>query len=252
MAFQINPTHLYGRLIKRGSTPKPAVMLQVPLDFTQATTLQFSMPVQAGIKNATGLDHIQSVKIDNSNNPQTTSITFDNGDVIACPAYCQAIFPVFFGGLTLAFIAVSAGNVLVPITFLNTRENAVIWTTKIPVAGTVNVTGSQVFTQPANGAFTDASATLVAGGVANVTPLFALNGARQLLQTRNPATPTSQGIAGVEPVYLGLSDPAVTVGKKGSWELLPGESLPQFLMTTTEAIYWVAATTGHLLTAKYM
>ena len=250
MTTQINPNSISGKAISRGMSPKQASQLPINLDFTTDTILLLNLNLQQGIRNVGGISGIQSVFIDNSNNSANVSITLDNGQIIVCPPFSQAIFPVFFSGQQLNFKATSTGAVLVPIIFLNTREQAQLWSTRVPIAGSVNVSGSQVFTQPAGGVFTDASGMLAVGGAAQL--LVAVNGARQLLQIRNPATPASQGIAGVEPIYLGFSDAAVTVGKEGSWEVLPGESLPQFLMTTTEAIYWVAATAGHLLTAKTM
>jgi len=252
MPLSISPNTLVAKAISRGKTPAKAGQFPVPLQFQNAPDgiVTCAVNIQTGVRNNHGIDGLQSIYIDNSNNAQTVSIAFDSGQVIVSPSYSQAIYPVFFSGNQLNFVATSTGGVQVNLIFLNTREQAQLWSTKIPIGGSVNVTGSTIYSQPKNGSFTDASAALAAGGTAQL--LLAANGARQLLAIRNPATAASQGIAVPEPVYLGFTTAAPTIGGQGTWELLPGESLPEFLLQSTEAIYWNAATTAHRLTAKYM
>jgi len=251
MTIQVNPNSVYAKTIKRGQVPKPSQMLNVPLDFSSDTIVQCSLNVLHGLPNTQGINGIQSVFIDNTNNGDTISIQSAEGPVYTCPPFAQAIFPYMFSGELLSFIASSGGGVLVNVYFLNTREQAQLWSTKIPIGGNVNVSGSDVFTQPFAGSFTDASATLANGGTSQL--LLAANGNRQLIGIRNPATPASQFGSGatVEPVYLNFGAPAAVNGAT-SWELLPGEQLPQFLMTTVQAINWTAATAGHILIAKWM
>ena len=249
MTLNIATNLVYAKRISRGTSPKIPSELAIPLDFTADTINVFSLNVLEGIRNNTGIGGIQSVFIDNANNGAVLILSFDSGQTIVCPPFAQAIFPVFFSGEILNFMATSTGGVKVPLIFLNTREQAQLWSTKIPIAGTINVSGSDVFTQPFAGTFTDASQVLAAGGVSQ--QLLAANGARQLLGIRNPGTPASQGIANPEPVYLNFGAAAAVNGAT-SLELFPGEQLPQFLMTTIQAINWTAATVGHQLIAKYM
>lgn len=252
MTTQFNPRTTYGKRISRGKAPSVPGMLSIPLDFTIDTDILVDINVLDQIKNVSGLGGIQSVFIDNSNNSTTVSITLDNGPRLVCPANGQAVFPVFFSGEKLKFDAQSTGNILVPTWWINTREQAQLWSAKIPVGGTISVTGSTVFTEPGSGAFTDSSGVLVAGGTSQ--PLMVANGNRLLIAIRNPALGVSQGFgagSAPEPAYINFGAAAAVNGAT-SWELLPGESLPNFLMTTTQAINWVAATTGHQLIAKYM
>jgi hypothetical protein len=245
----INPTSLVAKQVARGTTPKPSAILPIVLDFTTNDVIQASIPIIEGIRNVHGLAGIQSIFIDNSNNGDNLNIAFDNGYTVVCPAFCQAIFPVFFSGQLLNFIATSEGGVVCTAIFLNTREQAQIWTAKIPVEGVVNVTGSTIFTQPLSSTFTDASGILAAAGVSQ--QLVPADGARQMIQIRNPALAASQGIAAPEPVYLNFGGAAVVNGAS-SWELLPGEQLPQMLIQSTQQINWTATTVGHILIAKFM
>lgn len=249
MTSHVSPLTLTGKKVSRGTAPKVPGILQIPLDFSADTDFIVNMNVLEGIRNVQGLGGIQSVKIDNSNNPQNLILAFSNGDNINCPAYCQAIFPVFFDGQLLNFTATCTGGVLVTLTFLNTQETAQIWSSKSVIAGQINVSNSTVFVQPLQSGFIDASAALVTAGVSQL--LMAANGLRKLAAVRNPATALSQNIAAPEPVFLNWANPAAVNGL-GSWEMLPGESLPEFLITSTDAIYWTATTAGHRLTAKYM
>lgn len=251
MTAIVNPNAISGKAISRGRVPAQARSLQVPLLFSASASIQATLPIFQHPKNVQQIDFVQSIYIDNYNNGANVDITFSNGYHLSCPAYAEAIFPIFAASEVLNFIATSTGGVDINVLFLNTLELQTIWTTKIPIAGTVNVSGSDVFTQPFTGSFTDVSSALAAGGTAQ--QLVAANGARQIIAVRNPATPTSQNIGGgLEPVYLKFGAGNPSPGDLGTWELLPGEALPQFLMTSTQAIQWVAATTGHRLTAYYM
>src|ERR1700679_2875752 len=122
MTTHFNPNSTYGQHITRGKVPKLASMLSVPLAFTIDAQIKVSINVLRGIPNVSGIDGIQSLFIDNSNNGSTTSLIFDNGPSYVCPAYAQATFPIFFSGEVLHFTANSTGNVLVNLYFLNTKE----------------------------------------------------------------------------------------------------------------------------------
>jgi hypothetical protein len=242
-----NPLSALTKAITRGMTPKQARQMIVPLDFSTDTSISVNINVSSKTLNAAQIDGIQSMFVDNSNNPQSTTITTVEGNVFVAPAYAQTMFPYLFSGEALNFVASSTGGVLVRITFLNTREQAAQWSTQTPIGGVVNVTGSVVKTQPAVGGFTDASA--VATGVDQI--LVASNGNRKLVAVKNPASPASQNIAAAESVFVNFAAAAQLNGAT-SWELLPGESLPQFLMTTTDAIHAIAATPGHQIISKWM
>jgi hypothetical protein len=252
MTSWVNITKTLGKSISRGMSPRNTAMFQIPLDFTVDLQLKVQADMSATTQNKFGISGIQSVKIDNSLNSDVLILLFDNGENITCPPYCQAIFPVLFSGDTLAFTAISTVAVVCQLTFVNTREQAQVWTAKLPLAGTVNVTGSTVFTQKSSGTFTEFSQTITTGGTAQL--LMAANANRKMIAIRNPATAASQNIAAPEPLYIGFGNAfsAMTVNAMGSWELLPGEQLPQFDLITTEAVYVVAATSLHRITAKTM
>lgn len=252
MVSLVNVGLTKGKAISRGKAPREASMLQCVLDFTIDLRLKVSYDMSDNINNKWGIAGIQSVKVDNSLNSDVLILLFDNGENITCPAYSQAILPVLFSGEVLSFEAISTVAVKSTLTFLNTREQAQLWTAKIPVAGTVNVTGSTVFTQKTNDTFDAFSQPITLGGTAQL--LMSANATRKGIFIRNPGTPTSQGIAATEPLYIGFGAAfaGMAVGAMGSWELFPGEQLPQFDPVPTEAVYIVAATTGHLVTAYAM
>lgn len=241
-----------GRPVSRGKSPRIAAMFQIPLDFTVDLTLKFSADMSENVQNKWGIEGVQSVKIDNSLNSDVLTLTFDTGDIITCPAYSMGIFPLLYTGGTLEFIATSNVAVLCNVWLLNTREQAQIWTAKIPVAGTVNVTGSTIFVQKTQDTFDEFSQVITTGGTAQL--LMAANANRKGIFIRNPGTPASQGIAATEPIYIGFGAAfaGMAVGALGAWELFPGEQLPAFDPVPTEAVYIVAATTNHRVTAKSM
>lgn len=247
MTTLFNSGSVNGQAITRGKVPRIAGMLGVPLDFTIDQNIQVSLNVLKNIRNVTGIDGIQSVYIDNSNNPNIVKLTFDNGPTINCPPYSQATFPVFFSGEVLTFKAGSVGNTLVNLWFLNTKEFAAVWQAKF-VGGSTVVSGS-VFTSPLPGLYTDSS--IVATGASQA--LFAVSAARQGFMIRNPALAISQNIAAPEPCYINFGAAAVINGAT-SWELLPGESLlsGDIGLVTTQACNVIAATAGHIVICKVM
>lgn len=245
--ISFNPLNAIARAITRGMSPKQAQQLLVPLDFTADTSVSVNLNVSARTQNVAGIAGIQSVFVDNSNNPASTTLATIEGNVFVAPAYSQCMFPYLFSGEILAFKATSTGGVLVNLTFLNTREQAQQWSTQTVLGGNVNVTGSVVKTQPAVGGFTDASA--LATGADQI--ILAANGNRKLVAVKNPASPSSQNIAAAESIFINFAAAAALNGAS-SWELLPGESLPQFLMTTTDAIHAIAATAGHQIICKWI
>lgn len=249
MTIFANLTNLAARAINRGKFPKQPAAMQVVLRFDLDTEIKAEFQFSRTIRNVLGIADVQTLKIDNTNNAQTLSLTFDSGDNLTIPPYTQGLWPILFGGDVLKLDAISTGGVPVTITFMNTRENAQSWSTKVPIAGIINVSNSTVFIQPAPSGFTNNSTAIVAGGTSQT--LLAANGNRKLLQIRNPATNPSQGGLGPEPIYLNFG-PAAAVINGQCWELLPGESLPQFLMTSTDAVQVNAATTGHIIACYTM
>lgn len=250
MTTSLSPNNYYGKKISRGKVPRDTRILQIPIDFSTDTVFTGSINVNEHIANNTGLPGVQSLKVDNSLNAQSLTIAFDTGDTIVCPAFCQALFPIFFQGELLNFIATTTGAVKCQLAFLNSKEFAQIWSTKIPIAGTLNVSGSTLFVEPSAGTIVDSSGVLA---VANTSQqLIAANGNRLRVKIRNPATPASQNIAAPEPVYLNWGAAAVVNGPT-SWELLPGETYDTAAgVVETQAINWTAATAGHQLIAKYI
>ena len=249
MTIRLDTSQIYGRAITRGKAPRVAAMLQVPLDFTATSEIDCSLNVSHGISNVSGIDGIQSVYIDNSLNGSILTLQLDNGPYYVCPPYSQAVFPLFFSGEMLNFIAVSAGAVKTTVTFLNTREQAQIWSARALLAGNVNISGSQVYALPQPGTLLDSSGVLAAAGVSQ--QLIAANANRLAFTIRNPALPASQGIAAPEPVYLNFGAAAAVNGAT-SWELLPGETIgsAELGIAVTGVVNWTAATVNHILIAK--
>jgi hypothetical protein len=249
MTLLLNPNDHTGKKITRGAFPKEAQSLYLPLNFALDTTIVINLPMQTGISNQTGLDAAQSLFVDNSDNATVVEFVFDNGFQVTMPPYCSGIFPLLIDTQAFKCNATSAGGVMVKVWITNTREQPAIWTTKFPLAGTVNVTGSVIYSTPTPGAFTDASAALALGGSSEV--LIAADGNRTALVIKNPGTPTGQGIAAPEPAYINFGG-AAAIGGLTSIELLPGETITaaNLGLTSTQAIHWIAASTGHQLTCK--
>lgn len=249
MVTLLNPGNHQGKAVSRGAFPKVAQSLYLEFDFSADNTFQVDLPVSRGIVNQIGLDGAQSIQIDNSDNASIAQFVFSNGYRLTVPPYSSAIFPLFVEVETLKFNAISAGGVLVRTWLLNTREMPAIWSTRIPIAGTVNVTGSVIYSTPTPGAFVDASAALAVGGVDE--ELIPADGNRIALVIKNPATPTGQGIAAPEPVYINFGGPAA-IGGLTSIELLPGETITaaNLGLCSTQSVHWIATTIGHQISCK--
>jgi hypothetical protein len=127
MTTSISPQTVKVKAITRGKLPKIAQQLSMNLNFAADTIFSCNIPTLEGIKNTAGIDGIQSVYIDNSLNASVSTIVFDFGQSVVCPPYAQAIFPIFWPGQQLNFLATSVGGVNVPIIFTNTREVANVW-----------------------------------------------------------------------------------------------------------------------------
>jgi hypothetical protein len=205
-------------------------------------------PDGGGGANQIGITDVQSVYIDNSLNASPTTLTLYDvfAQTIVAPPYSQGLYPVFFSGSQLRYLAASAGSVQVRATFLNREMPYDVWNANTPASGTILISGT-VSVTPSVGSFTDR--TLAAtGGVSQ--SLAAANPARKALLIRNPATAASENIAAPEPIYVNWTGAASVAGT--SWELLPGESLPEFLSVSTEAVNVFATTAGHIIIAKEM
>lgn len=249
MTTILNPEKNIGKAITRGAFPKQARSLYIPLPFDTDTMLQGQLPLQSGNINVAGLDMVQSIFIDNSDNSEEVTITFDNGYEVSCPPYAQSILPVLISGDTgVNFTAVSLGGVLVKMWFTNTREQPAVWVAGYPIEGTINVTGSAIFSTPTKGSFTDASGTLAVGATSQ--QLVAADGNRIAIVISNPATAASQGIAAPEPLYINFGA-AATIGGS-SLELLPGEKVTAETLglSPTQAINWIATTVAHQIVCK--
>lgn len=104
----------------RSHPSQGARAVQVVFDFTAAVLVagDFLLEMDDG-----RIDFIQSCKIDNSQNPDTFTITFPGigtmGDRIVVPPNTQGIYPVTSPIGKLSYVAVSAGGVIVPVNFYN-------------------------------------------------------------------------------------------------------------------------------------
>lgn len=228
------------------------------------TTFDFTLALKQNLNiqlSDTGLDCVQSVFIDNSNN--NTAVSFSilgTLQLLVCPPYSQAIFPLIYpSGSQLQASGVSQAPVLVPVQFLNCHADSLIWSVTAPgaVSGTIPVTGN-VTVQPKPGAWTVRNGVLAQAGASQL--LMPANPQRQRLAIYNPAGVTGQFVNGqsggnpapLELAYFDYSNPAAVDGGS-SFELLPGSGYDTATgPVSTEAIYWTAATAGHRLIAREM
>lgn len=250
MTTFIDPEKNIGKAITRGTHPRQARLLAFDLRFDLDTEVRGKIPMQTGITNVQGIDIAQSIFIVNKDNAEEVEIVFDNGFEISVPPYSSGIFPLLTSENTgLDFIATSTGGVQAKCWITNTREQPAIWVSGYPIQGIINITGSTIFSTPSKGQWTDASVALTAGGVSE--QILAADGNREALVIKNPGTPTGQGIAAPEPAYINFGA-AATIGGIGMLELLPGETISaaNLGLTSTQAIHYIAATTGHRLLAK--
>lgn len=109
-------------------------------------------------------------------------------------------------------------------------------------------TATASFTTP-TGSYTDRSSSIAVGGTSQ--QIAAANGARLRLQIQNPCFAAGQGIGSAESIFVNFGAAASSAG--GSVELAPcGTYDTGAGPVTTQAVNVVAATNGHLYTAKEM
>lgn len=245
----VNPT---GKAITRGNRVGPGgakeFTVQVPFVSAAQTVVAYNFNVQAGGANVKGMQDIQSVFMDNADNANVLFLFFpETNQRLACPAFSQAIFPVFFGGMNLNFIAsISAANADVTLQFTNTQEQPAIWVANT-IGGTIPVSGT-VLIQPVPSAPVNQSR---AQAVPNASEqLVAANGARKRLIIQNPSTPAGQGVGAAEYAWFSMGGACVP-NALGVFELPPGSSYDSAAgPCPTSAIFMSAATAGHRLTCE--
>lgn len=242
MVRQLNPNQNVGQAITRGKHPAQARSLYYLLPFSADAEIQAEFPF-TGQVNVNGIDNVQSMLVINSDGAAEVTFNFSNNYVVKCPPFSSAILPVLTQESTgLKFTATSVSGVDARVWFLNTRELPAVWVSGYPIQGVLNITGSSVFTSPIRGALSEDSLALAAG---NNVALAAL-GTRNALIIKNPATPTGQGIAIPEPIYIRFGA-AASIGGIDSIEILPGETLTAENMgiVSTQSLNIIAATVGH-------
>lgn len=247
MTTSISPRSIQGRAISRGKSPKLPAQLFIPLPFQNDTVFTLQIYVSAQLQNVQGIEGIQSVYIDNSLNAAPLMILLDTGQNITCPAEAQAIFPIFFSGEMLNATFTCAGGFAASVIFLNTREQAQQWSTKVFPGGTFTVSGT-VGTYAYTGAFTDNSKALTTGGTSQ--QLIAANSARRGLLIMNKSTAAAQGIAAAELAYINFGAAAGVNTTDGSIEVPIGGSWFMMSGVPGSAVNFNAATTNHWLVAK--
>lgn len=198
-----------------------------------------------------GLSCVRSCLVDNSLNPGRITLSIPgSGEKISVPPYAQAIFPIIQVGPSFSVQAESIGGVPVDVQFLNYPQPLQIWYVTAPgeIIGTVPVTGT-VSTTPALGSFVNVSGQITAGGSSQ--QVVAANAARKHFIIQNPTTSALQGVASAEPIWINFGS-AATIGTP-SIELNPGGSYDTGNgPCPNDAIFVIAATTGHKFTAKQM
>jgi hypothetical protein len=116
----------------------------VPLDFSAETAYTITL---AGLINAGFIGGVQSVFVDNSANPDSLTITTQQGQALVVPAASQAYLPLIT--TTPPDISfTSTGGALVTVQLLNVPMPAAVWpvqsVTVIDVTGTVAISGGTV------------------------------------------------------------------------------------------------------------
>ena len=219
-------------------------MVRVDVDFVGVGNQTFKFD-----GNDYGIVNIKTLFIDNSNSAAATTIVIGGSNQkMVAPPYTQGYYPILLANDFVEIFAQSAGNVVVPITFINYFIDLMIWSIQGQgaIIGTVNVAGS-VTVLPLAVVATDRSIALAAAGVSQI--IMAANGARKRLFIQNPTDEIGQNIVAREPVYLRFGA-AANVNDGISIELQPGQSYDSGMgPVSTQAIYINAATINHRVSA---
>lgn len=197
-----------------------------PLDFTAVTSIDADLSNE---QRMGGMDLIQSVFIDNTQNAVGVTIQFQYGLLqrIVCPALSQGIFPVLVPG-AVKYRATSTGGVIIPVIWSNMQREFAVW-------GPVTVNGSFV---ASTGAFTGAGLS-TAGGVSE--QLLAANALRKgyLIAAKS---------SNAESVWINWG--AAAAADQSSYELMPGGVLPSTFVLSLQAINAFSVSAGMKVTAK--
>jgi hypothetical protein len=217
----------------------------VQLDFSVANGWLCDFTQQFNQKQFTTL---QTVYVDNSNNPQPVIITCSGtGQVITAPAMSQGYYSLLQPTPPQLNVA-SAGAVKVTLQFLNFYIPPTVWLitstngqglpeVDVPALDAV-ISGGRVLVSSIPGTLIgpqDLSGTIAAGGTAQ--SLITLNPSRKRWQLSNPSTATEI----LQFMYV--------TGASGRTDLAPGQTwVEDGSSTSGDAIFVVAATTGHAFT----
>lgn len=227
-----------------GSTPDCRVgrkSINVPIDFSLGSSFQLDL---SQIQAQGGLDSVQTLYVDlSAATAGVLSITMGlTNQVVKLPFGSQAYIPVLEGNPPILQFALSTGTPVVNVELMNFFVPPCVW-----YPNGIQVTDNTLAAVISNGAVTvaakaqtvtnptDASGTITLGGTAQ--QLFAVNAARQRFIISNPSTATEvlQFAYGNTGHYINL--PPGTTWDEGDFSV------------SGDAIYIVAATTGHAFTA---
>jgi len=224
--------------------PEGSRTFQVEFDFSLGPDQLY----QANLADI-GMSMVQGVYINNSNNASSVAVAIGGAQqVLTLGPSQQGFFPALMPGLNISLAASSAGLVTVPVLLLNFPVTVAIWSSSPIVTGSVTVSGS-ITSIPYTGAWTQRSAALTTGGVSQT--LMAANAARKSFFVQNPATIAGQNVPTLESVFVDYNG-AAGVDNGSSVEILPGGAISVGPLCTTQAITFVAATTGHRVIAREM
>lgn len=236
----------------------PLLTRQLPSKQTGSRGLRYEFPLQSQTSyniivslTESGLDLINGVFVDNSLNASAFTLTNPvTGQIVYVPAYSQGSLSLITtkSGDNQQFTGMTTGGVVVPVIFRNTEPvSDQIWSVLAPgqVAGAITVQG-QVTAIPYVSAGIDSAGLIVTGGTSQL--LFAANPARKSLFISNPPSPTGQGIAAVESLYISFGSPATNGGPK-MIEVAPGGYFNPVAATDNRAVYIIGQTTNHAFTA---
>ena len=243
--------------MSRGVRPKQGKQLKLTIPFfsQSISTYTTRLAVSETSQNIHNMDNIRSVFVDNSQNANNFTLSIlDTGQLLVCPPYAQAIFPIYFGTLDLQFNAsLSAATADVTCIFTNTNEDAMLWSTRSISAGSTAVTVSNPFVtvSPYNSATVDKSGAISIGGTA-ITAANA-NSSRKRFMIMNGTTAGSQNIAAAESLFFSFTGTANLYCGGGTYELPPGASWDSGAGSPPLGAFSVnGATAAHRFTASEM
>ena len=173
--------------------------LLLTLDFTNVgTILDDLFPEMSGSQ----IETIQSVYIDNSQNPSTLTFQFNQGQTLVAQPYTQGIYPVIAAG-NLRYTATTTPGLKIPIIFSNVAKPYQVWG---PVPG-ANIIPALTYAPLQFSPLDDAGDNVIVAGVAlqtvKVYRLLLSFGAAANIQFFNGPSANADDLTGFQYMFAG-------------------------------------------------